>query len=283
VAVNALVGMALGATIALGVVVMALGAAGVAPPGARLAGRLAERGDRWLARAALGVAAAVAAFAVTGWLVGALAAAGGAALAPTLLEAKARRATAIARSEAIAAWAEMLRDTMAAAAGLQEAVAATAKVAPPPIRGEVRALAARIEREPFVASLRVFAADLADPVGDLVVAALVLAAERQSGSLGEVLGAAAASARASATMRLRVEAGRARTYTSTRMIVGVTVTFAVGLVVFNRSYLEPFDSAVGQLVLAAVVALFGAGLWSLARLGAAAQPQRLLAAVAGER
>src|SRR5581483_5230618 len=177
-----------------------------------------------------------------------------------------RRESAIARTEAVAAWAEMLRDTMAGAAGLQEAVAATARVAPEAIRPEVRALAMRIEREPFVPAVRRFAAEVGDPVGDLVVAALVLAAERQSGSLGEVLGAAAASARASATMRLRVEAGRARTYTSTRMIVGVTVSFAVGLVLFNRQYLEPFDSAAGQLVLAAIAALFGFGVWSLSRL-----------------
>jgi len=112
------------------------------------------------------------------------------------------------------------------------------------------------------------------------VAALMLAAERQSGSLGEVLGAAAASARSSATMRLRVEAGRARTYTSTRMVVGITALFALGMVVFNRSYLEPFDTAVGQLMLAVIAALFGAGFWSLGRLARADQPQRLLGAVA---
>ncbi len=281
---NTLVGAALGATIGLGVVVVAVGLAGVAPTEVEGAGRrLMARVDRLALRAALGVAAAVAAFAVTGWLVGALAAAGAAGLAPSVVGAKGRRSAAIARSEAVAAWAEMLRDTMAAASGLQEAVTATARVAPPPIRAEVRALAARIEREPFVPSVRAFAAELADPVGDLVAAALVLAAERQSGSLGDVLGAAAASARASATMRLRVEAGRARTYTSTRMIVGVTVTFAVGMVLFNRAYLEPFDTAAGQLMLGVIAILFGAGMWSLSRLARAAEPERLFAGVTEDR
>jgi len=66
----------------------------------------------------------------------------------------------------------MLRDTMAAAAGLQEAVIAAARVAPPPIRTEARALAARIERQPFSDALAVFAAEVNDPVADLLVVAL---------------------------------------------------------------------------------------------------------------
>ena len=50
-------------------------------------------------------------------------------------------------------------------------------------------------------------------------------------------------------MRLRIEASRARTRTSVKVITVFTVLFAVGLVVFNRDYLEPYDSVVGQLVL----------------------------------
>ena len=56
-------------------------------------------------------------------------------------------AALVARVEAIAGWAEMLRDTIAAAAGLEQAIAATAPLAPPPIRDEVVMLAARLERE----------------------------------------------------------------------------------------------------------------------------------------
>ena len=39
----------------------------------------------------------------------------------------------------------MLRDTMAGAAGLEQAIAATAAVAPLPIRAEVATLAVRLE------------------------------------------------------------------------------------------------------------------------------------------
>lgn len=277
-----LVGSALGALIGLGIVVAVAGAAGLLP--AHVPTPIARVGavvDRLTLRAALATVGAAVAFAATRWLVGALAVGAAAAAAPSVVGARRRRSEAIARTEAIAAWAEMLRDTMAGAAGLEEAVTTTARVAPPAIRNEVVALALRLEREPFVPSVRLLARDLADPVGDIVAATLMLASERQSGSLGEVLGAAASAARSSATMRLRVEAGRARTYTSTRMIVGVTVAFALGLVVLNRRYLEPFDTAVGQLVLAVVAALFGVGLWSLARLARPEPPVRLLASAEG--
>lgn len=268
---------AFGALFGLGIVLLAAGAAGVMPSGTPSSvTRVSHAADRLILRSALGVIGAAIAFGVTGWLVGAVAVGVGAASAPSVWGARRRRSEAIARTEAIAAWAEMLRDTMAAAAGLEEAVTTTARVAPPAIRREVQALAKRLEREPFVPSVRHLAADLADPVGDIVTAALILAAERQAGSLGEVLGAAAASARSSATMRLRVEAGRARVYTSTRMIVGVTVTFAVGLVLFNRRYLEPFDTAGGQAMLAVVAALFGSGLWSLSRLARPEDAARFL-------
>ena len=50
-------------------------------------------------------------------------------------------------------------------------------------------------------------------------------------------------------MRLRVEAGRARTRTSVRVIVGVTIALAFTLALLNQNYLEPYDSSLGQLVL----------------------------------
>ncbi|HEY2957946.1 MAG TPA: hypothetical protein VGM21_07015 [Actinomycetota bacterium] len=94
--------------------------------------------------------------------------------------------------------------------------------------------------------------------------------------VGELLGALARAARDDATMRLRVEAGRARTRTSARVVVGVTLAMAVGLVVLNRGYLAPYDSAFGQLILAGVGGLFGTAFWWLARMARVEAPQRLL-------
>jgi Flp pilus assembly protein TadB len=134
--------------------------------------------------------------------------------------------------------------------------------APVPIKREVLRLAARLERDRLAPALREFAEEIDDPAGDLVVAALVLAADKSPKRLGDLLGRLAQSARAEVNMRLRIEASRARTRTSVRVITIFTVLFAVGLLVFNRDYLEPYDTAVGQLVLGLIGLCFaGAFLW----------------------
>ena len=121
-----------------------------------------------------------------------------------------------------------------------------------------------------------FADDVADPTCDLVVAALILAAEHQAQRLGELLGSLAAAARDQATMRLRVEAGRARTRTSVKVIVGATGAFVLGLALFNRGYLAPYDTAVGQLVLLLVGGVFAIAFVWLSRMTRPASVERFL-------
>jgi len=265
-----------GGGVGLGLVLLACGWRGVTVPvpTGRLGARL--RAEHTTLRIAVAAGAGVVVGAVTRWPVGAaLAALAGWAL-PGLLANGTSPSAGIARIEAVAGWAEMLRDTMAGAAGLEQAIVATAPLAPLPIRREVVTLAVRLERERLVPALREFADDVADPTCDLVVAALVLAAEHQARRLGELLGTLAATAREQATMRLRVEAGRARTRTSVKVIVGATTALAVGLAVLNRTYLSPYDTPVGQLVLAAVGGLFAGSFTWLARLARPAPPARLL-------
>ncbi len=269
-----------GAGVGLGLVAIIAGLRGAPPPRLPRSLRPGTSGrlDRGMLRLGLAVGAGVLVGAITRWPVGVLLAAGAGAILPDLASGATAQQTAVARAEAVAAWAEMLRDTLAGAAGLEQAIVASAPVAPAPIRLQVMALAARLERQGvrLVPALRGFADELADPTADLVVAALVLAGERQARRLGELLGALARAARDDATMRLRVEAGRARTRTSVRVVVGVTLAMAAGLVVLNRGYLAPYDSAFGQLVLAGVGGLFAAAFWWLGRMARIEVPERLL-------
>jgi tight adherence protein B len=233
--------------------------------------------ERRRLRAGLAVGAGLAVALLTRWPVGALLAAGLGWWWPTLYGAKAARQAAIARVEAVAAWTEMLRDTMAAAAGLEQAILSTVPVAPERIRGEVAGLAARLgNREPLGSALRAFADDLADPSADRVVVSLILASEQRAHRLGELLGALAAATREEVAMRLRVETQRARTRTSSRLIVVFTVVLAGALILFNRSYLEPFDSAVGQLVLVMVGLAFATAFWWLQQMTRFDAPERFL-------
>ena len=213
---------------------------------------------------------------LTRWPVGVI---GGAALgffASDLLAGRGQRSAEVDRSAAIASWTEMLRDTMAAAAGLEQAIVTTAPLAPAPIRPQIRALIVRLERQRLAPALSQLADDLADPTADLVVSALTLAASGEAQDLSDLLGSLAGAARDNATMRLKMEAWRARTRTSVRIITTVTVCMALLLVVLNRSYLSPFDTAAGQAVLLAVVACFAGGLWWLASMARYAAPERFV-------
>lgn len=278
-ATTALIGL-LGAGVGLGLLLIVAGWRGTPLRWPRWARRRASHGGpdqhlaRWLLGAGVvGVAVAI----VTGWLVGGILAAMATVGLPRVLGSNAAHTRTVARIEAIASWSEMLRDTLSAAAGLEQAIIATASTVPEAIQLEINELTLRLERGDRLApSLRHLADQLADPTADLVISALVLASDQQARQLSELLGELAAETREQVSMRLRVEAGRARTRTSVRLIVGVTLAFAAGLVVLNRGYLTPFDSAVGQLMLALIGGLFAIAFWWLGRMAQYQTPARFL-------
>ncbi len=259
----------LGALFALGVVMFAVAMRPVAPSEVpqrpRPAINARTRFENLVLRLALGVSCAVVVGVITRWPMATLLLGLAGFLAPSLLGGEAQRKAQLDRVEAVASWAEMLRDTMAGSGGLEQSIIATAGVSPQAIRSEVVRLAARLERERLAPALREFADDLDDPSGDLVVAALILAADKSPKRLGDLLGRLAHSARNEVNMRLRVDASRARTRTSVKVIVVVTVLFTLFLMIFNGEYLEPYDSALGQLVLGFIGLCFGGSFYWLSR------------------
>jgi Flp pilus assembly protein TadB len=275
---RALAGAIVGLLAAGGVWLAIVGWAGV-PESARP--RVSIRWDDVWWRAGFVVGSFAIAALITGWPAAGVLAAATALVAPMLLGVRRRRDEAMARSEAIASWAEMLRDTIRSHAGLQEALGITAQVAPAAIRTEVQALSVRAERGSLTDALRQFAVDVDDPVADLVVASLVIAAERQAQRLSDLLSQIAVSAREQTAMRLRVETGRARTYASSKALVAITFGLAVVLMVFSPTFMEPYDTATGQLVLIGIGALFAGALWGLVQLGRPASSPRLLSGIEG--
>lgn len=228
-------------------------------------------------RLATAAGAALAALAVTRWPVAVLAAGGLGLFARDMFGGKGRRAATVDRSVAVAAWSEMLRDTLAASSGLEEAIAVTAPLTAPSIRTALDRLVSELGRVRLADALGRLAEDLADPTADLVVSALILAARGEAQNLVELLGSLAVAAREDADMRLRVDANRARIRTSVRVIAAVTIAMVMALILFNRGYLQPFDSAGGQVVLAVVFAGFGGGLAWLNTMSRYQTPDRLLA------
>lgn len=271
---SAIIAALLGTGVGLGLLAIAHGWRGASPYLARL------RGGRGVVVRACGVGVVgVVAGVATGWLAGAVLAGLACWAVARVVRSGSEQKLRLARIEAIATWTEMLRDTLAAASGLEQAILSTAPLAPDPIRDHVSALALHLEDgERLAPALHRLADQLADSTSDLVIAALVKASEQHARRLSDLLGALAETAREQVAMRLRVEAGRARIRTAVRVVVGTTLVFAVGVVLLNRNYLSAYDSITGQLVLLGIGALFATGFFWLNRIARVPEPARFFSA-----
>jgi Flp pilus assembly protein TadB len=243
------------------------------PAGGRLPpalGFLSRRG--W--KAAI---AALLALVITRWPIAAV---GAALLTMTwhgLLGGAAEERLAIARIEALASWTESVRDTIAGAVGLEQAIPSSLRAAGQVMQDPLRLLVDRLRtRMPLPLALERFADELDDPVADLVVAALILNARVRGPGLREVLTALSRSAREELDMRRRVIAQRRSTRRSVQIVIGVTLVMVALLVLFNREYVEPYAAPEGQLVLVVVLAMFAAGFTWLKRLSGFDVPGRFL-------
>jgi Flp pilus assembly protein TadB len=245
------------------------------PPGAG-PGKL----QRWLRdvlgwRGAVAVILGVLTLAATRWVV-AGAGIGLLALSWRSLGGAASERRAMSRLEGLAVWTESLRDTIAGAVGLEQAIPSSLRIAAPTIRGPLENLVDRLHtRVPMPEALRRFADDLNDPSGDLIIAALIINARLRGPGLRDLLGALAASVREELDMRRKVGAERRSTRRSVQIVVGIAVGLAIGLAIFNHGYVKVYDSPLGQLVLVFVGVLYAAGFYWLRKLASFDAPERL--------
>lgn len=282
---TAMAALLAGALLGAGLFLLIAFALGVDPLPARVPGADGGRqllAGRPLRRLVLAGGVTVAVLVLTRWIV--LAAAGGVLVVvwPLLFGGARQEREAAARIEALATWAESLRDTIAGAVGLEQAIPATVYAAAPVIREDLALLADRMRvRVPLATALRQFADDLDDPTADLIVSALIMNSRLRGPGLRQLLGSLADTARAELDMRQRVSASRAGTRRSAQIVVVFSVIVMLGLALFNRSFVEPYASAQGQLVLLVVVGLFTAGLMWMRHLAGVVLPRRFLTVTNG--
>ena len=124
---------------------------------------------------------------LTGWVVAVVILPAAALGVPYLLAAPPTAAT-IRRLEAMEEWTRNLAGVLSSGVGLEQAVIATLRSTPDAIKPEVTMLVARLRaRWDTEQALRAFADDLDDVTGDLIVANLILAAQRRNRSLANAL------------------------------------------------------------------------------------------------
>jgi Flp pilus assembly protein TadB len=187
---------------------------------------------------------------------------------------------AMDRLDALATWTESLRDTIAGAVGLEQGIPSSLRIAGPSLRAPLERLVDRLHtRVPLGEALHRFADDIDDPSADLIIAALIINASLRGPGLRDLLSSLAAAVREELDMRRKVSAERKSTRRSVQIVIGVSVGLAVLLAVLDHGFLAPYDSVLGQVVLAAVAGIYAGGILWLRRLATFETPERLLATV----
>jgi Flp pilus assembly protein TadB len=273
-----LLAILIGAVVGGGLFLLIVALRGLPPARPNARSQRLERQLRELVgtRGAVALIAGVLVVIATGWLVGGI----GIALLVLgwrSLGGAASERRAMAKLEGLATWTESLRDTIAGAVGLEQAIPASLRVAAPSLRDPLERLVGRLHtRVPMPDALRLFADDLDDPGADLIIAALIINSRLRGPGLRDLLGALSASVREELDMRRKINAERRSTRRSAQIVVGVSVGLALLLGVFNHGYVQVYNSAVGQLVLVVIVALYAAGFIWIRKLARFDAPERLL-------
>lgn len=228
-------------------------------------------------RAAIAAACAVLAYLITGWIAALPIAAAAAYFLPTALGPDREHARSLAVIDAVAVFTEMLRDTLSAAAGLNQALTAACRNAPVALQPAAGQVAEDLDARAGTTrdALHAFADQVGDATCDMVALALAAASEHPSRDLAALLSTLADTAREQAAMRTRIAVAQARTQTAIRMITGTTLGLAVLLMLIDRSYLATYDSTTGQIVLLWTAAIFAVAFRWLRSLARVPEPARL--------
>jgi hypothetical protein len=270
-----------GATVVAGLLMVAIGlhsrpahtAAGRRRARPSLAGLISVEQVLWAAAGGAG------ALALTRWpvagVIGALAA------WQTVAVSRRAKDQSAARAEAIALWAEILRDALGTSWEIETVLKATAPTAPRLIRADVEAAAERLSYASFDDVLDSLAARLGDGSGDLVVAALRLAGRSGGRQVREILESVAVAAYDEADTLRRIEVARQRPRSSARTVSAIVVATIIGSAVLFRDWLAPYDTAGGQIALAVIAAWCGAAMWWMARMTRVQMPARFSARTGG--
>lgn len=193
------------------------------------------------------------------------------------LRASRERAAYYKTTEAISVWIDMVKDSLGGGAGLSQAIEATVGVAPEIVRPQVVQLASAQRTSSQAQALRDFGSALAHPTSDLVVLALVTASEQQARDLPKLLAKTAEQARTRNASVLQIETERTKLYTEARAMVLSIAILGLIISIIARDFLEPYNTAFGQMVLVVIMIMVVGSAAALIEAGRPQKELRLLA------
>lgn len=222
-----------------------------------------SRRTRVLLLAGLGVG--ILAWLITGWPLALIAGPVAVVGLPMLLSSSSAAAR-IERLEAMEEWTRSLSGVLTVGVGLEQALVATLRSTPAPIAPEVTRLVARLgARWVTEDALRAFAAELDDATGDLVAANLILGARRRGAGLASVLEGLAESVASDVRARRAVEADRAKPRATARWVTLISASVLIVLAL-SGTYVEPYQSPLGQVILVGLLSTYVATLVWMKRM-----------------
>ena len=268
----------------LGLLVVGLRRTPAGPPAprrslwARLRARRRDNRSLLVAGAVLGLLG----FAVTGWPLLLVIVPGAVLGLPALLAPHGQ--ASVERLDAMAEWTRSLAGVLTVGVGLEQALIASSRSTPEEIRPQVEHLVARLRaRWSTEDALRAFADELDDSTGDLIAGALILGARRRGAGLSAVLTGLAESVADEVRVRRQIETERDKPRTTARWVTLISVV-VLGLLLLNGSYLAPYSSPLGQLILGVLLAGYvGALVWMRTVVAGRAVPRWLGVDVAARR
>jgi tight adherence protein B len=213
-----------------------------------------------------------------GWGVVTLLAVGLGLAAPFLYYVRRHDRRRAAVQNALADAIGQLRDSIRTGLSVQEALTGLARNGPVALRPEFATLVRETRLlgfEPAMAALR---DRLADPVVDMVVAALALNDRLGGRNVSQVLDRLAHATRAQLQTRGDVRAQQARNVLSARVVAAMPLVVLVVVRRINPGYLALFDSWWGQAVLAGCLASITVGYLAMLLLTRLPEEDRLVGA-----
>jgi len=168
---------------------------------------------------------------------------------------KRRAAVQEAMVEAI----EQLRDAIRTGLSVQDALAGLARTGPAALQAEFATLGREARLLGFEGALLAMRDRLADPVFDVVAAALAVNDRLGGRQVSLMLDRLADATRAQLRIQNEVRALQGRTVLSARIVAAAPLVALVGLRATNPRYLSVFDGLAGQLVLLGCAVSVGLG------------------------
>lgn len=179
--------------------------------------------------------------------------------------------------EALDRWVRNLATSLPTGKSIADAIRLSGRAAPEPLAESLATLITRLNNRWHTrdALLR-FADELNSQDADNVIAALILASDRGANGAAVTLNALADSLQAQLKGRREVETERAKPYIVVRQVTLITSGTLVLAFTFGRAFFEPYQTALGQTILAVLIAGYLGSLLLLRRRARQHQRQRIL-------